>query len=54
MQELIQLCDENINTKNSLNCLKHTLNNLLAVIYFLHLNMMRNREARRKLYSPFI
>jgi hypothetical protein len=54
MQSLIQLCDEGLHTQNSLNVLKHCLSGLLAAVHFLHLNILRGREAKRKLFLPFI
>ena len=47
------MCDDQINQKNSLNSLKHTIHNLLAIIHFLHLMIIRNREFKRKVFLPF-
>lgn len=51
---MLTICDQQLSDKNSVNSLKHTLHNLLAVIHFLHLNLLRAREQKRKLFMPFI
>jgi hypothetical protein len=44
MQQLYQICQENVDNKRIVNKIKHILNALLTALYYFQLKIIRNKE----------